>query len=351
MGPFRNRRPGRSLTRAVLLSRDSRRTCHKGKLMDLASTVVLPLLLGGLGVYGVFRLLQRMRARAYLKDAVVVITGATSGLGKECAKAFHAAGSKLVLCGRNGERLQDLLRELSTTGGHPKNPHNHHTVTFDLSDTKAVVRAAEEILKRVGHVDILVNNAGISYRGTIADTVVEVDRRVMETNYFGPVALTKALLPSMMKRRQGHIVAISSVQGKIAIPFRSACKCDCMRLEEDAASKHATQAFFDCLRAEVEQYGLDVTVVSPGYIQTNLSLNAITGDGSQYGVMDKTTSQGQGAAEVAQEVLSAVGKRKEEVLVAGLTPSLAVYLRTLFPRLFFTFMAARARKERKTKEA
>ncbi|XP_054851599.1 dehydrogenase/reductase SDR family member 7B isoform X1 [Eublepharis macularius] len=317
----------------------ARRNCHRGKLMDLAA-VILPLLFGSLGVYSLFWLLQRMRARAYLKDVVVVITGATSGLGKECAKAFHAAGSKLVLCGRNGERLQDLLRELSATAGHSKNPHKHHTVTFDLSDTKAIVSAAQEILKHTGHVDILINNAGISYRGTIADTVVEVDRKVMETNYFGPVTLTKALLPSMIKRRQGHIVAISSVQGKIAIPFRSAY----------AASKHATQAFFDCLRAEVEQYGLDVTVVSPGYIQTNLSLNAITGDGSQYGMMDKTTSQGQGAAEVAQEVLSAVGKRKKEVLVAGLTPSLAVYLRTLFPKLFFTFMAARARKERKNKD-
>ncbi|XP_077172479.1 dehydrogenase/reductase SDR family member 7B isoform X2 [Paroedura picta] len=317
------------------------RHCHKGKLMELTSAVVLPLLLGGLGVYGVFRLLQKMRAKAYLKDAVVVITGATSGLGKECAKAFHAAGSKLVLCGRNGERLQGLLEELSADGSQSKKLPKHHAVAFDLADTKAVVSAAEEILKRVGHVDILINNAGISYRGTIADTALEVDRRVMETNYFGPVALTKALLPSMIKRRQGHIVAISSVQGKIAIPFRSAY----------AASKHATQAFFDCLRAEVEQHGLDVTVVSPGYIQTNLSLNAITEDGSQYGVMDKTTSQGQGAPEVAQEVLSAVGKRKKEVLVAGLTPSLAVYLRALLPRVFFTFMAARARKEGKAKES
>ncbi|XP_054698712.1 dehydrogenase/reductase SDR family member 7B isoform X1 [Grus americana] len=149
------------------------------------------------------------------------------------------------------------------------------------------------------------------------------------------------LLPSMIKRRQGHIVAISSVQGKISIPFRSAY----------AASKHATQAFFDCLRAEVEQYDIDVTVVSPGYIQTNLSLNAVTADGSRYGVMDKNTAEGQTAAEVAQVVLNAVGQKKKEVLVAGLTPSLAVYLRNLFPRLFFTLMATRAKKERKAKDS
>uniref|UniRef100_A0A8C0J6A6 Dehydrogenase/reductase SDR family member 7B n=1 Tax=Chelonoidis abingdonii TaxID=106734 RepID=A0A8C0J6A6_CHEAB len=305
------------------------------KLMDLTFTAIVPLLLGSVGLFALFRLLQRMRMRAYLQDAVVVITGATSGLGKECAKAFHAAGSRLVLCGRNSERLQDLVQELSAK------THKPFTVIFDLSDTKMVVSAAEEILKCVGHVDILINNAGISYRGSILDTGMDVDKKVMETNYFGPIAFTKALLPSMIKRQQGHIVVISSVQGKISIPFRSAY----------AASKHATQAFFDCLRAEMEQYEIDVTVVSPGYIQTNLSVNAVTADGSPYGVMDKNTIEGRTAAEVAQVVLNAVGQKKKEVLIAGLLPSLAVYLRTLSPRLFFTFMASRARKERKAKDS
>ncbi|XP_063170801.1 dehydrogenase/reductase SDR family member 7B isoform X2 [Candoia aspera] len=309
------------------------------KLMDFTSGILLPLLLSGAGIFSLFRLLRWIQARAYLKDAVVVITGATSGLGKECAKAFHAAGSKLVLCGRNGERLQDVLQELSTAADPLKNAHKHHTVVFDLSDIKAVVSAAKEILECVDHVDVLINNAGISYRGTIVDTVMEVDRKVMETNYFGPVALTKALLPSMIKRRKGHIVAISSVQGKFSIPFRSAY----------AASKHATQAFFDCLRAEVERFNIEVTVVSPGYIQTNLSLNAVTSDGSQYGVMDKTTSEGKAATDVARVVLNAVGEKKKEVVVAGFLPSLAVYLRALCPTLFFTFTARRARKEKKAK--
>ncbi|NXD40833.1 DRS7B reductase, partial [Copsychus sechellarum] len=317
----------------------SRKTVQKGKLMDFTSTVIVPLLFGSLGIFALFRLLQWMRMRAYLQEAVVVITGATSGLGKECAKAFHAAGSKLVLCGRDSEKLKEVVQELCAVKNHRKNTHEPHPVVFDLSDTKTVVNAAEEILKALGHVDILINNAGISFRGTVVDTGLDVDKKVMETNYFGPIALTKALLPSMIKRRQGHIVAISSVQGKISIPFRSAY----------AASKHATQAFFDCLRAEVEQYDIEVTVVSPGYIQTNLSLNAVTADGSRYGVMDKTTAEGQTAAEVAQVVLNAVGQKKKEVLVAGLTPCLAVYLRNLCPRLFFTLMASRAKKERKVK--
>ncbi|XP_058013264.1 dehydrogenase/reductase SDR family member 7B isoform X4 [Ahaetulla prasina] len=312
------------------------------KLMDFTTGILLPLLFGGAGIFTILRLVRRIQARAYLKDAVVVITGATSGLGKECAKAFHAAGSQLVLCGRSGERLQDVLQELSAAADPLKNGHKHHMVVFDLSDIKAVVSAAKEILSCVDHVDILINNAGISYRGTIIETVIEVDRKVMETNYFGPVALTKALLPAMIKRRKGHIVTISSVQGKISIPFRSAY----------AASKHATQAFFDCLRAEVERFNIEVTVVSPGYIQTNLSLNAVTSDGSQYGVMDKTTSEGKTAADVARLVLNAVGEKKKEVLAAtGLLPTLAVYLRPLFPTVFFTLMARRARKEKKDKES
>uniref|UniRef100_A0A0B8RXZ3 Dehydrogenase/reductase SDR family member 7B n=1 Tax=Philothamnus irregularis TaxID=1899461 RepID=A0A0B8RXZ3_9SAUR len=310
--------------------------------MDFTTGIFLPLLFGGAGVFALLRLVRRIQARAYLKDAVVVITGATSGLGKECAKAFHAAGSQLVLCGRSAERLQGVLQELSAAADPLKNGHKHHMVVFDLSDIKAVVSAAKEILSCVDHVDILINNAGISYRGTITETAIEVDRKVMETNYFGPLALTKALLPAMIKRRKGHIVAISSLQGKISIPFRSAY----------AASKHATQAFFDCLRAEVERFNIEVTVVSPGYIQTNLSLNAVTSDGSQYGVMDKTTSEGKTAADVARLVLGAVGEKRKEVLVAsGFLPALAIYLRPLFPTVFFTLMARRARKEKKDKES
>ncbi|XP_073501855.1 dehydrogenase/reductase SDR family member 7B-like [Phyllobates terribilis] len=150
-----------------------------------------------------------------------------------------------------------------------------------------------------------------------------------------------AVLPSMIKNKRGHIVAISSVQGKISIPFRSAY----------SASKHATQAFFDCLRAEMVPHDIAVTVVSPGYIQTNLSLNAVTDDGSTYGVMDKNTAEGKTPKEVALIVFRAVGERSKDVLVAGLVPTLAVYLRALAPKIFFSIMAARAKKERKFKDA
>uniref|UniRef100_A0A8C5WJK6 Dehydrogenase/reductase SDR family member 7B n=1 Tax=Leptobrachium leishanense TaxID=445787 RepID=A0A8C5WJK6_9ANUR len=259
----------------------------------------------------------------------------------KCAKVFYSAGSQLVLCGRNEERLDDLVRELGRMRKGSIQTHKPHKVIFDLSDVEAVDSASHEILNNVGKVDILINNAGISYRGNILKTKVSVDRMIMDINYFGPVALTKALLPSMIKNGRGHIVVISSVQGKISIPFRSAY----------AASKHATQAFFDCLRAEMAATEIEVTVVNPGYIKTNLSMNAVTDDGSIYGVMDQNTAEGRSAEDVAQIVLRAVGERKKEVLVAGLVPTLAVYLRTISPKLFFAIMAARAKKERKLKNA
>ncbi|XP_051695737.1 dehydrogenase/reductase SDR family member 7B isoform X2 [Oryctolagus cuniculus] len=325
-----------------MVSPATRRSLLRVRAMDfLTSTAILPLLFGCLGIFGLFRLLQWMRARAYLRGAVVVITGATSGLGRECAKVFHAAGAKLVLCGRNVEALEELTKELSASHATKVQTHKPHTVTFDLTDPGAVATAAAEITRCFGHVDILINNAGISYRGAVQDTTLDVDKRVMETNYFGPVALTKALLPGMLRRRQGHVVAISSVQGRIGIPFRSAY----------AASKHATQAFFDCLRAEVEQDEIEVTVISPGYIHTNLSVNAVTADGSRYGAMDQNTAQGRSPAEVARAVLAAVGRKQKDVVLADLQPSLGIYLRTLAPGLFFRLMASRARKERKAKDS
>ncbi|KAM9099868.1 dehydrogenase/reductase SDR family member 7B [Sarcophilus harrisii] len=323
-----------------MVSQATRRFVPKGKLMDyITSMAIVPLLVGCMGIFGLFKLLQWVRMKAYIQDSVVVITGATSGLGKECAKVFHAAGAKLILCGRSQEKLEEFVSELSAT--HSRKTHRPHIVVFDLADSDTIVPAANEILQYTGYVDILINNAGISYRGTIMDTALEVDKKVMETNYFGPVALTKAILPSMIAKKQGHIVVISSIQGKISIPFRSAY----------AASKHATQAFFDCLRAEMQQHEIDVTVICPGYIQTNLSLNALTADGSKYGVMDKNTASGRSPAEVAQTVLTAVGKKKKEVMVADMLPCLAVFLRTLSPRLFFYIMAMRAKKERKAKDS
>ncbi|KAJ3601379.1 hypothetical protein NHX12_032348 [Muraenolepis orangiensis] len=295
----------------------------------------LSVVLGGLGVLLLYRMLLRLRPGARVQDAVVVITGASSGLGKECARVFHAAGARLVLCGRSAARLQEVVQELTASSAQSKTKtYTPRTMTFDLAEAEMVARAAEEIRQCYGHVDILINNAGISYRGNILDTDMAVQRAVMDTNYFGPIALTQALLPTMVRQRSGHIVVISSIQGKIAIPYRSAY----------AASKHATQAYFDCLRAEVESYGIAVTVVSPGYVRTNLSLNAVT-------VLDKSTAMGRDPKDVAKAVLEAVRRRSKDVVLAGPLPALAVYIRNLWPALYFKVMSLRARKEQRPQDA
>ncbi|XP_041856131.1 dehydrogenase/reductase SDR family member 7B [Melanotaenia boesemani] len=301
---------------------------------------VLPLVLTSVGILLLCRILVCLRRGASVKGAVVVITGASSGLGKECARVFHAAGARLVLCGRDAARLQQVAQELTASSTDTqRQTFTPSIVVFDLAKADTVDRAAEDILKCYGQVDVLINNAGISYRGDILDTHISVQRDVMEINYFGPIALTQALLPSMVHRRSGHIVFISSVQGKISIPYRSAY----------AASKHAAQAYFDCLRAEIECHGIPVTVISPGYIRTNLSLNAVTGDGSKYGVLDKTTAMGMDPRDVAHAVLKAVRHSSKDVVLAGPLPTVAIYLRTLWPSVFFKLMSSRARKEQKPK--
>ncbi|XP_061425705.1 dehydrogenase/reductase SDR family member 7B-like [Lethenteron reissneri] len=313
------------------------------------------LVAGGLGLLLLYRLLRRLQRRTQPHGKVVVVTGASSGLGgpctlyggslsscacacaTACARAFHAEGARLVLCGRDLQRLESLRDELSERGPEDRAPR---VVPFDLGSPGEVARAAERVVAAHGRVDVLVSGAGISYRGEAALTAMDVHRQLMEVNYFGAVALLTALLPSMLKQGEGHIVAISSVQGRIAIPFRSAY----------AASKHATQAYFDSLRAEVADSGLKVTVVSPGYIRTNLSLNALTADGTPYHAMDANTAGGRSPDSVAQDVVGAVLDGRAEVVSAGLAPTAAVYLRTLLPSLYFILMARRARSDRKKAE-
>ncbi|KFM59238.1 Dehydrogenase/reductase SDR family protein 7-like protein, partial [Stegodyphus mimosarum] len=268
-----------------------------------------------------------------LEDKVVLITGASSGIGEALAHAFYKAGAKVILAARRREALEKVKEDLMSM--YPSK-HEPTVLTLDLHNLKEIPAKAQEALNVYGYIDILINNGGISSRGEITDTALEVDLRVMVTNYFGPVALTKAILPSMLERDSGFIIAMSSVQGKIAIPFRSSY----------AASKHATQAFFDTLKSELSHTNVRVCVVSPGYVQTNLSLNAVTGDGSRYGEMDQTTATGMDPKEVAESVVIATASKQTELILAGILPKIAILLRVLCPWLYFYIMGSRARRIR-----
>jgi short-subunit dehydrogenase len=245
----------------------------------------------------------------------VWITGASSGIGEALAVAWSREGDRVVLSARDAAELE-RVRTLCA------NPERHLVKPLDVSDETAVRRAADEVLREVGQVDILVLSAGVSQRSLAAETEIATDRRIMDINYFGTIALTKAVLPSMLARRSGHIVPISSVIGYVGVPLRSAY----------AASKHALHGFFDALRAENERNGIRVTIVCPGYVRTKVSENALRGDGTRHGQLDETHAGAMRPEQAAPAILRGVARGKNEVHVGG-KEIFAIPLQRFLPRL------------------
>jgi dehydrogenase/reductase SDR family protein 7B len=245
----------------------------------------------------------------------VWITGASSGIGEGVARVLDRRGARLVLSARRSERLEAVRASLTR-------PDAHEILALDVAETD---RAGEHVggVLAQGPVDVLVHSAGISQRSRVVDTDLSVDRRLMEVNYFGVVALTKAVLPSMLDRGSGHFVVVSSLVGKISTPKRSGY----------SASKHALHGFFDALRAELHDRGIRVTIACPGFIRTELPLHALVGDGSEQGRMDEAQEQGMAPEVCAERMVRAVEAGKREVLIGG-REVWAVRLHRFFPGLF-----------------
>ncbi|CAK9821949.1 Dehydrogenase/reductase SDR family protein 7-like [Anthophora retusa] len=287
-------------------------------------------------IYHCLDIIKYKRRKSTLNGKVVIITGASSGLGEALAHAFYECGCKVILISRRKEELERVKNALINT--HATVPTYPPVILpLDITNINNLQAEVTKIIEIHGRIDILINNAGISYRGEVVNTNLDVDIKVMLTNYFAQIALAKAVLPYMIKEQSGHIVCVSSVQGKISIPYRSAY----------AASKHALQAWCDSCRAELADKNIKITVASPGYVRTALSLNALTGTGQVYGVMDKTTQEGYSPEYVAQCILKAVLKQEKDVVIASYSPKVAIYLRTLCPSLYFWIMQKRARKAAK----
>ena len=198
-----------------------------------------------------------------------------------------------------------------------------------MADFEQVSVVAQQIIDHFGYINVLVNNAGISQRALAKDTVLSVDQKVMDVNFMGTVAVTKAVLPTMLHQRFGQIVVISSVMGKIGTPLRSAY----------AASKHALHGFFECLRAEVVDEGLHICMICPGYVNTNVTINALTGDGSPNKVKAESTAQGMTTERFAQKALRAIASEKDEALFGG-KELVTIYLQRFFPS-FLRWMVRR----------
>lgn len=226
----------------------------------------------------------------------VWITGASSGIGEALAVAFSREGARVILSARNAAELERVR-------GRCADPPRHVVQPLDLTDPAAIDAAA----KVMGEIDVLIHSGGVSQRSLAVETDLATDRAIMELNYFGTIALTKAVLPSMLARRKGTIVPISSVIGYVGVPLRSAY----------AASKHALHGFFEALRAETAKAGIQITMVVPGYVRTNVSENALRGDGSRHGKLDETHAKAMLPEQVAPRVLDAIASRKPELRVGG----------------------------------
>lgn len=251
-----------------------------------------------------------------LLNKKVWITGASSGIGEHMAYAFAAQGCDLVLSGRNREELERVKKNC-------RGAVSVEVLSLDLSRHDELFKITDELLARAGHIDILVNNAGVSQRSLAKDTRFEVDKFIIDVDLLGTIALTKAILPSMIARKSGQIVVTSSLMGKFGTPLRSAY----------AAAKHGLHGFFDSLRAELYADHIGVLIVCPGFIRTNVSINAMTGDGSRQNTMDETTGKGLDPSVVAAKVIRALQKDKEEIYIGG-SEVWGVYLKRFFPGLF-----------------
>jgi dehydrogenase/reductase SDR family protein 7B len=252
----------------------------------------------------------------YFKHKVVWLTGASSGIGEALAKSLAKAGAHVILSARNSASLEGVLQTLETG--------NHMVLPLDLEHSEDFPIKARQVFEKFGRIDILINNGGLSQRSTAGDTPMEVDRRIMEINYFGNIALTKATLPYMRQQSSGQILVISSIAGKFGFFLRSAY----------SASKHALHGFYESLLLEEEKNGIFVTIACPGKINTNISLNALNSEGRAHGVMDHNQETGMPADQCAHQLLNALTRKKKEVLI-GNKEILAVKIKRFFPSLFW----------------
>lgn len=202
---------------------------------------------------------------SYLRDKTIWLTGASSGIGLALARELAKHDVQLILTSRRKEALEEVRQSLP-------NSDKHRVLALDLSQPEAAAAAAKKALADT-RIDILINNAGVSQRSLILETDLSVYRQLMEIDYFGVVALTKLVLPDMVARKSGHIVTVSSVAGKIGTKLRSGY----------SGAKYAVLGFMDSLRAEVTADKISCTSILPGFINTPVAHNSLTGDGSALG--------------------------------------------------------------------
>lgn len=252
-----------------------------------------------------------------VRNKIIWITGASSGIGEALAYHLSEKGAKLILSARRRTELERVMTSC------PGPAENIRILPLDVAQRSSLRLTTDAAVQMFGHIDILINNAGISQRSLASETPAEVDRKIMEVNYFGTVELTKYLLPHMLERKSGQIVVVSSLVGKFGTPYRSGY----------SASKHALHGFFDSMRAELHGTGIIITIVCPGFIRTNVSVNALTETGEKLNQMDNAQAKGMAPDTFAKKMIRAVERNKREVYIGG-REKYGVYLKRFFPSIF-----------------
>ncbi|MDX2002610.1 MAG: SDR family oxidoreductase [Chitinophagales bacterium] len=254
------------------------------------------------------------------KDKVVWVTGASSGIGEALAYELSKQGALVIVSARRTQELERVKSQCAM-------PEKVLIAALDLGQPKDFSAVVNAVWQWQSKLDLIIHNGGISQRSMAKDTELEVDRKLIEINYLGTVGLTKAILPYYFRQGYGHFAVVTSLVGKFGSPLRSGY----------AGSKHALHGFFDSLRAEVFKDNIGITMVCPGFIRTNISMNALVGDGRAQNSMDEKTDKGLDPNVCAQRILKGIAKGKQEVLV-GKKEIYAVYLKRFFPSLFASIL-------------
>ena len=254
-----------------------------------------------------------------INGKVVWITGASSGIGEALAYELAAKKCKLIISARNRETLETVKAKCSS--------EEVVILPFDLIDFDSAKNHVEKAIAAFGKIDVLINNGGVSQRSLIVETDFEVDKKLIEVDYLGTVALTKALVPHFIKNKKGHFVTVTSLMGKFGSPYRSGY----------CGAKHALHGFFDVLRMEHQKDNINVTLVCPGFIKTNVAKNALTADGSTQNLDDEATQNGMPASIFVIKFVKAVESKKFEVYIGG-KEIMGVYLKRFFPKWLHYFV-------------
>jgi short-subunit dehydrogenase len=250
-----------------------------------------------------------------MKDKVVLITGASSGIGRALAFAFGREGANIVICARNAESLQQVSSELEQAG------ITTLALVADVSQENDVKALIEQTIARFSRLDILINNAGISMRSMLIDTDPSVIQKVMDINFMGTVYATRYALPYIIQTK-GSIVGISSIAGYRGLPVRAGY----------SASKFAMNGFLEAVRTELLHSGVHVLTACPGFTASNIRFSALDAHGNAKGETMRDESNMMSAEECATHILRAVKSRKRELILTT-QGKLTVFINKLFPGL------------------